>query len=124
MARSDGLDREAEDRYQRERIRYDWMLQSIQKFRVFFAGLVFAILAFSIQFPVVSGRDGVWVSQVIGWVALLFCGLLALKDAGGLVTKYTADVFDGLSSWWRGCMWGSFVLALLLLGLARVLDNL
>lgn len=122
MAHSDGLVRETEDRYQRERIRYDWMLQSVQKFRIFFAGLVFTMLAFAIQFPVRSPEAGVWPVQVLGWLALLVCGLLALRDAGGLVTKYTADVFDGLSPWWRGCMWADFVAALLLLGLARVLE--
>jgi len=41
-----------EDLLVRDRIRYQWMLESVAKFRFFFAGLVFAMLSFSVQFAV------------------------------------------------------------------------
>jgi hypothetical protein len=41
-----------EDLLVRDRIRYQWMLDNVAKFRFFFAGLVFAMLSFSVQFAV------------------------------------------------------------------------
>jgi hypothetical protein len=104
----------------RERLRYQWMLDSVSKYRLFFAGLVFATLSFSVQFssPTTS-RAPKWV-QFAAWVFLLITGVLALRDAGGLVSRVTEDVFEGLSPKWRKAMWVFFLSALALLMTARM----
>src|SRR5437764_1422520 len=87
-----------EDLRARGRLRYQWMLDSVSKFRLFFVGLVFAILSFSVQFSVpTTNRAAKWC-QLAAWLLLLVTGTLSLRDAGGLVTKHTEDVFDGLPS--------------------------
>ena len=117
-------DREAqEDLLARDRIRYQWMLDSVSKFRLFFAGLVFAMLSFSVQFSIVTANRAVTRCQFAPWLLLLVTGALALRDAGGFVTKYTQDKFEGLSSVMRWLMWGCFVLALVLLMVVRLLSN-
>src|SRR5205807_6582004 len=79
------------------RLRYQWMLDSVSKFRLFFAGLVFAMLSFSVQFSIVTAnRAGKWC-QLAAWLLLLATGVLAVWDAGGFVAKHTQDKFDGLS---------------------------
>lgn len=81
-----------------ERVRYQWMLDSVSKFRLFFVGLVFAILSFSVQFSIVTGNRAAKGCQVAAWILLLATGMLSLRDAGGFVTRYTQDKFDGLSA--------------------------
>ena len=107
----------------RERLRYQWMLDSVSKFRLFFAGLVFALLAFSIQFSVGSSNRAVKWCQLAAWLLLLATGTLSLRDAGGFVAKNTQDVFDGLRPNLRRIMWGCFLLALVLLMSARLLAD-
>ena len=117
-------DREAqEDLLARDRIRYQWMLDSVSKFRLFFAGLVFAMLSFSVQFSIVTANRAAKWCQVAAWLLLLGTGVLAVRDAGGFVSKYTQDKFEGLSSAMRWLMWGCFVLALVLLMIVRLLSN-
>ena len=106
----------------RDRLRYQSMLDSITKFRLFFAGLVFAMLSFSVQFSVVSANRAVKWCQLAAWLLLLATGVLALRDAGGLVTKNTEAVFDGLPPVVRGIMWGCFLVALVLLMSARLVS--
>jgi hypothetical protein len=79
-----------------ERLRYQWMLDSVSKFRLFFAGLVFAMLSFSIQFAIVNSNRGAKWYQLAAWLLLLLTGMLALSEAGGFVVKHTEDVFEGL----------------------------
>lgn len=117
------LGRQAEDRYERERIRYQWMLESIHKFRLFFVGLVFSILAFSVQFSIETKDICVNLAQVSAWLTLLFCGVLALKEAGGFNLIHHDNSFDGLDKKLRIVMWSSFLLGLLLLMVARVLNQ-
>ena len=112
---------QADDMFQRERIRYQWMLESIQKFRVFFAGLVFAMLAFSIQFSIESPSTSAMWLQIAAWICLLLTGLLALRDAGGFVLLQTENKFSGLVITLRVFMWLLFVAALVLLAIARIL---
>jgi hypothetical protein len=107
----------------RERLRYQWMLDSVSKFRLFFAGLVFAMLSFSVQFSVGSPNRAVKWCQVAAWLLLLATGALSLRDAGGFVSKNTQDVFDGLRPKLRRIMWGCFLLALILLISARLLAD-
>lgn len=45
------------------------------------------------------------------------------RDAGGFVTRNTESVFDGLSPRMRQLTWISFVLAVILLGAARLVSD-
>lgn len=123
MRGEDPLNDEKSDRYERERIRYQWMLANVARFRLFFTGLVFALLSFSVQFSVVPKSNASVVNciQVSAWLLLIMVGFLALRDAGGFVAQHTEDSFNGLSRGWRIAMWGMFATSLLLLALARIL---
>ena len=123
MQRGDAPDRNADDMFQRERIRYQWMLESVQKFKFFFAGLVFAILSFSVQFSITPANCTIKWSQATGWACLLITGVLALKDTGGFVKIYNEKSFDGLGSNWRVLMWVLFVAAMFLLIITRIIPN-
>jgi hypothetical protein len=121
--KEDRATRGQDDLMARDRLRYQWMLDSVSKFRLFFAGLVFATLSFSVQFSVAStNRVANW-SQFVAWLLLLLTGVLSLRDAGGLVAKNTQDVFEGLSPALRRCMWACFLLAMILLMGARLLST-
>ena len=117
---SDSMRVAAEHRAARDNLHYDWMLQSILKFRLFFVGLIFSILAFSIQFSVRADTLLVGILQAAAWGALLLAGLLALRDAGGLVTRYTEEVFEGLSTRARVVMWVLFASGMALIAAARL----
>jgi len=73
------------------------MLDSVSKVHLFFAGLVFAMLSFSIQFAVVTENRAAQGCQLAAWILLLLTGMLAVRDAGGFVTKHTQDKFEGLA---------------------------
>ena len=112
-----------EDFAARERIRYQWMLDGVSKFRFFFAGLVFAMLSFSAQFAVqTTDRAAKWC-QLLSWVVLALTGILALRDAGGLVAKNTENTFEGLNPGTRRFMWACFLLGVVLLGVTRLLAD-
>ncbi len=113
------MSRVEEDLKEREQIRYQWMLQVISRFKLFFAGLVFAILAFSVQFSVHSSNPWVKWLQVAAWVFLIIAGFFALRDAGGFRTTYTEKVSEGLSAKNRRRMWAFFLIAIVLLALSR-----
>ena len=104
-------------------LRYQWMLDSVSKFRLFFAGLVFAILSFSVQFSVATANRAAKGCQLAAWILLLLTGMLSLRDAGGFVAKNTDDVFEGLSPAVRRLMWACFLLAIILLMSARFLSD-
>jgi ABC-type transport system involved in cytochrome c biogenesis permease component len=118
--KSDADPKAREDFAARERIRYQWMLESVSKFRFFFAGLVFAMLSFSVQFAVqTTDRAARWC-QALSWIFLALAGMLALRDAGGLMAKNTERIFDGLDPRTRQFMWICFILAVVLLAAARI----
>jgi hypothetical protein len=114
------LGREEEHRFASERIRYEWMLASLQKFRLFFAGLVFAILSFSVQFAIKPSNNFTALFQLFSWLSLLLTGILALRDAGGFFSEYTERAFQGLKPEMRHLMWILFVSAIFMLILVRV----
>jgi hypothetical protein len=67
----------------RERIRYQWMLDSVSKFRFFFAGLVFAMLSFSVQFAIyTTDRVARWC-QALSWALLAVTGMLSFATQEG-----------------------------------------
>ena len=103
-------------------IRHQVMLEGIVKFRLFFVGLVFAVLAFSVQFSVHSSNLWVKLLQGFSWLLLIITGILALVDTGGFVTKYTEKVFEGLGAKGRWAMWAFFLLAIVLLGISRFIS--
>lgn len=69
---SDKGDQDAEaptDLALRDRIRYQWMLEGVSKFRLFFAGLVFAMLSFSVQFAIqTTDRAARWC-EALAWLS-------------------------------------------------------
>jgi len=123
MTDRDAIQKGEENLIARERIRYQWMLEHIAKFRFFFVALVFAMLSFSVQFSVQgTNRAGMWC-QAAAWLLLLLTGVFALRDAGGLVAKYTEDAFEGLKPATRQTMWMCFLLAVVLLTVARLVSD-
>lgn len=104
-----------------EEIRHQAVLSSLTKFRFFFAGLIFAVLSYSIQKPVDSVSPYLNWAESISWLLLLASGLFAVKECGGFNLKLTEDaVFSGLSERYRKVMYGLFILAMLLLVLSRI----
>jgi len=103
-------------------MKHQWTLDSLQRFRLFFSGLVFAILSFSIQFAIQQADVVVKWLQGTAWFFLLFAGFFALKDAGGFVSEYNERSFDGLKPKTRIIMWVLFALSIILLGVARILS--
>ena len=105
-----------------EQIRYQAMLDSIYKFRLFWVGLLFAVLSFALQFPVKSTTLGVKLAEMLAWTLLFVTALFAIKDCGGFVGTITEKVTEGLRSSERRWMWRCFLAATLLLLLAKILD--
>lgn len=107
-----------------DKIRHQAILSSLTKFRFFFAGLVFAILSYSVQKPINSGLPIIIWSEALSWVLLLASGLFSIKECGGLNSKLTESaVFEGLSPHHRVIMYGLFVSAMGLLILSRIMER-
>lgn len=104
----------------REQARYEIMLGALYRFRLFFAGLVFTVLSFAVQFQVESTVIYIKVMEVAAWTALGGVGMFALRDCGGLASTATEKVVEGLSRKHRQLMWALFVLSLALLAGVRV----
>lgn len=104
-----------------DKIRHQAILSSLTKYRFFFAGLIFAILSYSIQKPISSCYWFFTWSENISWLLLLLSGLLAIKECGGFSSKLTEDaIFSGLSPKYRKAMYSLFVIAMILLVLSRI----
>ena len=81
------------------------------------------MLSFSVQFAVqTTDRTARWC-QVIAWFFLVVTGMLALRDAGGFVTKHTENVFEGLTPTTRRFMWACFFLGGVFLAATRVISD-
>ena len=108
-----------------DKIQYQAILSSLTKYRFFFAGLVFAILSYSIQKPIESGNILLNWSENLSWLFLLAAGLLSIKECGGFSSKLTEDaVFAGLSERYRKAMYALFFIAMVLLVFSRIGEKL
>ena len=111
------------DVLERDRIRYQWMLDSLFKFRLFFTALVFTILSFSIQFQVNTNDRLIIAFEIGAWILLGITGYFSLKDCGGFSSKITEQSFEGLSQKQRKAMWACFFGGLVLLMVAKSVDS-
>ena len=108
-----------------DKIRHQAILSSLTKYRFFFAGLVFAILSYSIQKPIASSNLLLIWSENVSWLFLLISGLLSIKECGGFSSRLTEDaVFSGLSERYRKAMYTFFVIAMVLLVFSRIGEKL
>jgi hypothetical protein len=103
----------------RERLGDAWVLERATKFRTFFAGLVFALLSFSVQFSVQTSTRRDWC-QFLAWTLLLITGCLALRDAGGFTTRDSDIRFEGLRPGMRRIMWMCFLVGVVLLVVMKI----
>jgi len=108
-----------EDLKERERIHYNWVLESTKRLRFFFCGLVFAILSFSIQFSSSSGIRTLVAFELASWIMLVYVGYLSLRECGGFQSKYNEDSFVGLTPKERLKMWRWFIGAIALLAMVK-----
>ena len=99
-------------------------VRSIYKFHFFFAGLVFAILSFAIQFPVKG--DTVWIKiiEAISWTTIGLTGILALKQIGGFSLEDTIEYHQGLKKNWRILMWTLFLCGIILLLFSKIVSSI
>ncbi len=100
-----------------ERVRAVW------RFHFFFAGLVFAILSFAIQFPVSSINLWIKLAESLSWVTIGFSGLLALRQIGGFAPADSPRYLKDLSPNWRKVMWAAFLVGIALLLIAKITDS-
>ena len=106
----------------------DWNLErvrNIYKFDFFFAGLVFAIVSFAMQFPIKNSLLVLKIAESFSWVLFLIVGLCALYICGGFVTRHTEPVLKKREEripkvrFW---MWLCFVIAILVLAIVKIAD--
>lgn len=97
-------------------------VRSIYKFHFFFAGLVFAILSFAIQYPVKGNNSMIRGYEALSWGLLAFTGLLALKQIGGFAPEGTNKYLQNLRKNWMIVMWSSFVSGLVLLIIVKIVS--
>jgi len=109
---------------ERDRIRYQTILASVFKFKFFFVGLVFAILAFSMQFPAKSNCVLIKAFEIISWILFLTTGYLALKDVGGFHARYNEKAMEGIGPKWRKLMWELFLAGIISLMFSKFLESL
>ena len=64
-------------------------VRNIYKFDFFFAGLVFAIVSFAMQFPIKSACLALRIAESISWVLFLVVGICALYVCGGFIIRHT-----------------------------------
>ena len=96
------------------------MVEAVYKFRFFFVALVFAILSFAMQFPVVSAS--VWIKsfEALSWLLLIIAGFFAIKDCGGFAKVINEKAVIGLEQGQRQLMWGFFFVSIMLLFIVTV----
>jgi hypothetical protein len=106
-----------------DKIRHQAVLSSLTKFRFFFAGLIFAILSYSIQNPLESDVNILSLTESASWLLLLVSGLLSIKECGGFSAKLTESVFVGLSVNQRMVMYSAFILGMLFLVVSHIAEK-
>ena len=100
-------------------------VRNAYRFEYFFAGLVFAVLSFAIQYPVAESVRFIKSLEAVSWVALALTGLMSLKGLGGFAPTYASTYKQTvmLSEPARKVMWGLFVVGVSALLAAKILDS-
>lgn len=102
-------------------------VRNIYKFDFFFAGLVFAIASFAMQFSVRSSCLWLRIAEGFSWVLFLVVGVCALYVCGGFITRHADPVLEKRLEFLpkvRCWMWGFFVAATAILALVKIVDLL
>jgi hypothetical protein len=94
-------------------------MRNESRFEFFFAGLVFAVLSFAIQYPVSSNDWSIKALESVSWVAFSATGLLALRGLGAFSVKRRGSI--GVQG--RRAMWGLFIAGVFTLLAAKILDS-
>ncbi len=94
--------------------------KAFYRYRLFFCSLVFAILSFAIQFSVKSDCNLLRVLEGCGWIFLLLCGFLSIRELGGFRLK---NIYIGLSPKWQFAKYALFVVAMLLLIISKLFSK-
>lgn len=100
-------------------------VRNIYKFDFFFAGLVFAIVSFAMQFPIKSACLGLRIAESISWISFLAVGICALYVCGGFIIRHTDPVLEKrqeIIPKVRCWMWSFFVVAVVILALVKIID--
>lgn len=121
-SRQDDIEKQlrcAEKEWNLERVR------NIYKFDFFFAGLVFAVLSFGMQFSVKSCCIYLRIAEGISWILFLLVGVCALYVCGGFLTQHTHGELEKRqkdSPKARRIMWVLFVVAIVILSIVKIAD--
>jgi len=96
--------------------------KAIHKFKFFFAGLVFAVLSFVIQFPVKTNHFWIKVLESSSWVLFGSVALLALRNIGGFSLEDTnkGAYRTGLAKTWMFIMWLLFFFGVTAILVAKI----
>lgn len=100
-------------------------LRNIYKFDFFFAGLVFAIVSFAMQFPIKSHFIYLRIAEGVSWVLFLAVGICALYICGGFFTKHTHAALQKRNEHLpkvRCWMWRLFISAIGILAIVKIVD--
>lgn len=100
-------------------------LRNIYKFDFFFAGLVFAIVSFAMQFPIKSHCLYLRIAEAVSWVLFLAVGICALYVCGGFLTRHTHGALQKRHECLpkvRCWMWRFFVVAIGILAIVKIVD--
>jgi hypothetical protein len=98
-------------------------VRNIYKFDFFFAGLVFAVLSFAMQFPTKSSFIYLVVAEGISWILFFLVGMCALYLCGGFLTQHTHGELERHQKHQpkvRSVMWVLFVIAVGILAIVRI----
>jgi hypothetical protein len=102
---------------------YRLNLQYLMRFYLFFVGLVFAILSFSMQYSIKTPYIYIKSAEIVAWFLLLISGLLGLKEIGAFTIKNSGKVLERLGPFARFIMWIFFSGALLILVITRAINS-
>ena len=100
-------------------------LRNIYKFDFFFAGLVFAIVSFAMQFPIKNNCICLRIAEGVSWVLFLVVGICALYVCGGFLTRHTHEALQKRNEHLpavRCWMWRFFIGAIGILTIVKIID--